>query len=55
MYVQQQVDLTGEQEPVLETFAEVQQVWHPLRRKYDLFTRSVELSCCSRSILFNPS
>ncbi|KAF8969932.1 Scramblase-domain-containing protein [Flammula alnicola] len=26
-------------EPVLETFGEVQQIWHPWRRRYDLFLR----------------
>lgn len=26
-------------EPILDTFAEVQQVWHPWRRRYDLFIR----------------
>lgn len=27
-------------EPVLETFGEVQQIWHLWRRRYDLFLRS---------------
>jgi uncharacterized protein YfbU (UPF0304 family) len=40
MHVQRQTDVAEDtQEPVLDTFAEVQQVWHPLRRKYDLFLR----------------
>ncbi|KAI9065122.1 Scramblase [Trametes sanguinea] len=30
---------TPEGEPILDTFAEVQQRWHPWRRKYDLFIR----------------
>lgn len=40
MYVQRLQDYdsyTPEGEPVLDTFAEVQQVWHPWRRRYDLF------------------
>lgn len=32
-------DISGE--PVLDTFAEVQQRWHLWRRRYDLFLRSV--------------
>lgn len=28
-------------QPVLDTFSEVQQRWHPWRRRYDLFLRSV--------------
>ncbi|CDO72866.1 hypothetical protein BN946_scf185002.g51 [Trametes cinnabarina] len=42
MYVQRLKDFntyTPEGEPVLDTFAEVQQRWHPWRRKYDLFLR----------------
>lgn len=41
MYVQRMnTDSTvhGE-EPVMDTFAEVQQRWHPWRRRYDLFLR----------------
>ncbi|KAG2020442.1 hypothetical protein CC2G_005783 [Coprinopsis cinerea AmutBmut pab1-1] len=30
---------TSNEEPVLDTFAEVQQIWHPWRRQYDLFLR----------------
>ncbi|TFK29807.1 Scramblase-domain-containing protein [Coprinopsis marcescibilis] len=30
---------TPDDEPVLDTFAEVQQKWHPWRRQYDLFLR----------------
>lgn len=40
MYVQRLQDYesySSEGEPVLDTFAEVQQVWHPWRRRYDLF------------------
>ncbi|KAH6918716.1 Scramblase [Coprinopsis sp. MPI-PUGE-AT-0042] len=40
MFVQRLKDYdqyTPNQEPVLDTFAEVQQVWHPWRRQYDLF------------------
>ncbi|KAH7909250.1 Scramblase-domain-containing protein [Hygrophoropsis aurantiaca] len=32
-------DCTADGEPVLDTFAEVQQEWHPWRRRYDLFIR----------------
>lgn len=42
MYVQRLKDwkdYTPEGEPILDTFAEVQQRWHPIRRKYDLFLR----------------
>ncbi|KAI0780774.1 Scramblase-domain-containing protein [Trametes elegans] len=42
MYVQRLKDFnqyTPEGEPILDTFAEVQQVWHPWRRRYDLFLR----------------
>ncbi|KIP08158.1 hypothetical protein PHLGIDRAFT_104733 [Phlebiopsis gigantea 11061_1 CR5-6] len=42
MYVQRLKDFstyTPEGEPVLDTFAEVQQQWHLWRRKYDLFLR----------------
>ncbi|KLO14175.1 Scramblase [Schizopora paradoxa] len=40
MYVQRMTDgnePTSEGEPILETFAEVQQRWHLWRRRYDLF------------------
>lgn len=39
MYVQRFADEenTSAHEPVLDTFAEVQQIWHPWRRRYDLF------------------
>jgi hypothetical protein len=30
---------TSSSEAVLDTFAEVQQIWHPFRRRYDLFLR----------------
>ncbi|KAF9239583.1 Scramblase-domain-containing protein [Melanogaster broomeanus] len=43
MFVQRLKDYASyilEAEPVLEIFAEVQQEWHPWRRKYDLFLRS---------------
>ncbi|CAA7267900.1 unnamed protein product [Cyclocybe aegerita] len=30
-----------ETEPILGTFGEVQQIWHPWRRRYDLFLRSM--------------
>ncbi|KAI0328535.1 Scramblase-domain-containing protein [Cubamyces sp. BRFM 1775] len=42
MFVQRLKDFgeyTPEGEPILDTFAEVQQRWHPWRRKYDLFLR----------------
>lgn len=42
MYVQRLKDFkeyTPEGDPVLDTFAEVQQRWHPWRRRYDLFLR----------------
>lgn len=42
MYVQRLKDFseyTLGGEPVLDTFAEVQQVWHPWRRRYNLFIR----------------
>ncbi|KIL69625.1 hypothetical protein M378DRAFT_190043 [Amanita muscaria Koide BX008] len=42
MYVQRLQDLksyTGEGEPILDTFGEVQQIWHPWRRRYDVFLR----------------
>ncbi|KAG6917784.1 hypothetical protein DXG01_001056 [Tephrocybe rancida] len=32
-------DYTPDGEPVLDTFAEVQQIWHLWRRRYDLFLR----------------
>ncbi|EAU88330.2 hypothetical protein CC1G_05096 [Coprinopsis cinerea okayama7 len=34
---------TSNEEPVLDTFAEVQQIWHPWRRQYDLFLRQVRV------------
>lgn len=45
MYVQRPnpelevVESPSSTETVLDTFAEVQQVWHPFRRRYDLFLR----------------
>ncbi|PFH50084.1 hypothetical protein AMATHDRAFT_4329 [Amanita thiersii Skay4041] len=42
MYVQRLQNLhdyTPEGEPVLDTFGEAQQIWHPWRRRYDLFLR----------------
>ncbi|RDB20951.1 hypothetical protein Hypma_011469 [Hypsizygus marmoreus] len=39
MFVQRLKEYTLDGEPVLDTFAEVQQVWHPWRRRYDLFIR----------------
>jgi hypothetical protein len=43
MFVQRLKDLSDrtpvEDEPVLDTFAEVQQRWHLWRRRYDLFIR----------------
>lgn len=43
MFVQRLKDLSDrtpkEGEPVLDTFAEVQQRWHLWRRRYDLFVR----------------
>lgn len=32
-------EYTPDGEPILDTFAEVQQRWHPWRRRYDLFLR----------------
>jgi len=40
MYVQRLqagTEYTLDGEPILDTFAEVKQVWHPWRRRYDLF------------------
>jgi hypothetical protein len=34
-------DYTPEGEPLLDTFAEVQQRWHLWRRRYDLFLKCV--------------
>lgn len=50
MYVQRlkgSMEQTTEGEPILDTLGEVQQVWHPWRRRYDLFIRfvSAEHSC----------
>lgn len=43
MFVQRPSDSeSGDGEPVLDTFGEVQQVWHPWRRRYDLFLRESE-------------
>ncbi|KAF4604151.1 hypothetical protein EYR40_001334 [Pleurotus pulmonarius] len=42
MYVQRLKkfhEYTPDGEPILDTFAEVQQRWHPWRRRYDLFLR----------------
>lgn len=43
MFVQRLKDLTDrtprKDEPILDTFAEVQQRWHLWRRRYDLFIR----------------
>ncbi|KAJ3564277.1 hypothetical protein NP233_g8401 [Leucocoprinus birnbaumii] len=42
MYVQRLKELseyTPEGDPILDTFGEIQQVWHPWRRRYDLFLR----------------
>jgi len=42
MFVQRKKALSGhepEAEPALDVFGEVQQIWHPWRRKYDLFLR----------------
>ncbi|KAJ3728712.1 Scramblase-domain-containing protein [Lentinula raphanica] len=42
MYVQRPhpgQEASGGSSTVLDTFAEVQQIWHPFRRKYDLFLR----------------
>ncbi|EGN96056.1 hypothetical protein SERLA73DRAFT_185568 [Serpula lacrymans var. lacrymans S7.3] len=44
MFVQRLNDLQGytsEGEPVLDTFAEVQQQWHLWKRRYDLFLRDI--------------
>jgi len=44
MFVQRLKDLTEyarDGELILDTFGEVKQVWHPWRRRYDLFIRSV--------------
>ncbi|TCD66687.1 hypothetical protein EIP91_001041 [Steccherinum ochraceum] len=50
MYVQRLQDYnsyTPEGEPVMDTFAEAQQIWHPWRRKYDLFLKHKELQILS--------
>lgn len=50
MYVQRRKDLgeySPDGEPVLDTFAEVQQVWHIIRRRYDLFIRFLSI-CLAR-------
>ncbi|THV07931.1 Scramblase-domain-containing protein [Dendrothele bispora CBS 962.96] len=39
MYVQRLLDYDHNGEPVLDTFGEVQQIWHLWRRRYDLFLR----------------
>ncbi|KAJ8093271.1 hypothetical protein PM082_020757 [Marasmius tenuissimus] len=42
MYVQRPAEsreTTADGVPILDTFAEVQQIWHPWRRRYDLFLR----------------
>lgn len=42
MHVQRlkdQSEYIHDAEPFLETFGEVQQIWHPWRRRYDLFLR----------------
>ncbi|KAF5373166.1 hypothetical protein D9758_001625 [Tetrapyrgos nigripes] len=39
MFVQRLVEYDPKGEPLLDTFAEVQQVWHLWRRRYDLFMR----------------
>ncbi|KAH8106761.1 Scramblase-domain-containing protein [Cristinia sonorae] len=52
MYVQRLQDLnsyTPEGEPILDTFAEAQQVWHMWRRKYDLFLRRRTLQILSKA------
>jgi len=38
-------------EPSLETFGEVQQIWHPWRRRYDLFLRYETRSLLGMAIL----
>ena len=50
MFVQRPRDIP-EGELVLDTFAEVQQEWHPWRRRYDLFLRYV----CSDLPLDSPN
>lgn len=50
MYVQRLKnwhEYTPAGEPVLDTFAEAQQIWHLWRRRYDLFLRWGPLSLCS--------
>ncbi|KAF8078084.1 Scramblase-domain-containing protein [Lyophyllum atratum] len=42
MYVQRLKEYSPDGEPVLDTFGEVQQIWHPWRRRYDLFLRESE-------------
>ncbi|KAG5645924.1 hypothetical protein DXG03_005071 [Asterophora parasitica] len=42
MYVQrlkEHSDYSPEDEPILDTFGEIQQIWHPWRRKYDIYLR----------------
>ncbi|KAF5391829.1 hypothetical protein D9757_001799 [Collybiopsis confluens] len=36
---QEVIQTSSSSEAVLDTFAEVQQIWHPFRRRYDLFLR----------------
>ncbi|GBE82046.1 Phospholipid scramblase family protein [Sparassis crispa] len=55
MYVQRLKDLheyTSQGEPVLDTFAEVQQRWHLWRRRYDLFLRDEKRRILSKDDLF---
>ncbi|KNZ74783.1 Phospholipid scramblase family protein [Termitomyces sp. J132] len=58
MYVQRLKEFssyTPDGEPVLDTFAEVQQVWHPWRRRYDLFLRPSIFTDTGRySVTFGP-
>lgn len=42
MFVQRLNEYTPKGEPVLDTFAEVQQQWHLWRRRYDLFLRDAQ-------------
>ncbi|THH29634.1 hypothetical protein EUX98_g4546 [Antrodiella citrinella] len=52
MYIQRLKDLnayTPDGEPILDTFAEAQQIWHIWRRKYDLFLRRKTLQIISNA------
>lgn len=56
MFVQrlkEYTEYTPDREPILDTFGEVQQIWHPWRRRYDLFVRLVSHRRILMTILTN--